>query len=253
MKTRLLILFLFCCAFSYSQNQEKNISKESEPYVNHWLFQTSLGTNIDLIRPATHPNAALLGTRSDVAPVWGMRLAHLFSRRIGWYADLQMSFYKENRDGSAEAGVPGHNFDDFMEALFWPVSTVRPSVNGGIMYRIESTRWRIYPSLGLGYSAYQPDRKKTGSWQDDDKQRIDYIYKQHASSLIFNAGVSVDYLFSDRFFVVLNADFQQPLQRSYAYLTTTTQENEVNRMAYSTTTAGRILNISVGVGLVFGR
>ncbi|MDF9829153.1 hypothetical protein [Parabacteroides sp. PF5-6] len=253
MKLKLLFLFLLCAAFSYGQNETFPVKKGVEPYSRYWLMQTSFGANIDLVRSSSDPYAALLATRPEVAPVWAMRLTHLFSRRLGWYANLQMSFYKERKSEYLDPDLLEEVFEGLVGTLFWPVSRMRPSAHAGLVYRLESNRWKIYPALGVGYGCYLPDRDKEKNGQDEDGRPISFVYKQHASSFSLNLGLSAHYFMNERYFLVFNADYQQPLQKSYARLTTLTQGEEPHRANYQTTTAGRTLNLHLGIGLIFGQ
>lgn len=74
-------------------------------------------------------------------------------------------------------------------------------------------------------------------------------YQQKAHPLFLNTGFSVNYFFSGRGYLVFNADFRQPLQKSYAELTYKTDETDIEKIYYQTRTAGRGLTCGLGIGL----
>ena len=96
MKTKLLLVFLLLTsALSYSQNKFISINNELKPYSKYALIDLYTGANFDLSHSGSSANAGLLGTRPDVAPLLGIKFTHLFSKRVGWYANIQMNFYKD--------------------------------------------------------------------------------------------------------------------------------------------------------------
>jgi hypothetical protein len=250
MKTVLLFfLSAFSCLYACSQDQDRGIKEgKSKLYDTCWLLDFSVGTNIDMINSSSNPYSKLLGSRSKVASTIGFKLTHLFSKRIGWYANLQMNFYEEKKSQYLES----NDFGDFTEALydklFWPISILRPSVDAGFVYRIEQDKLKAYPSIGIGYVSYLPYRNSSESETNEDGVQSNITYKQRASSLSLNLGLSVNYYFSEKSFFVLNTSFLQPLQKSYARLTHTVNDIETENISYKTITAGRSLNISAGIG-----
>ncbi len=252
-KIFLLIITICFCSFSYAQDIETKTFRPNNPYDKYWQFNFTTGANIDLIHSGSDPNSKLLSTRPTVAPMLGFRVTHLFSKKIGWNASLQMNFYKEKKSEYFGSGIIGDVIEEFFNKTFWPVSILHPSFDVGIVYRIEQNRWNIYPTIGFGYMNYLLDTESTKSNTNVDGIQNSIIYKQYPSSLLFlNFGISANYYITERSFFVLNANFQQPLQKSHAELINITNKMETNKMSYQTTTAGRNLNIGIGFGFRFG-
>ncbi|NDV55264.1 hypothetical protein D0T51_05905 [Parabacteroides sp. 52] len=253
MKIKVLFLFLLYCSFSYSQNGKEVNVKNVYSYEKAWLFHISSGVNIDLPSSTSNSLSQLLGSRADIAPVLGVRLTHLFSKRIGWYADLQMSFYKEKKSPYLNTSHLGDLGEALVDKLFWPVSTMRPSIHAGVLYRIEQKKWNLYPAIGWGYGCYLPDRKSERGKKNENGDQENVLYKQNASFFFLNLGLSAHYFISPNTYLSLNANFQQPLQKSSAYLIYSSSEKAPQKLSYQTTTAGRNLNICLGLGIVLGK
>ena len=98
MKTKLLLVFSVAnFSIELFTNKFISINNELKPYSKYALIDLYTGANFDLSHSGFSPNAGLLGTRPDVAPLLGIKFTHLFSKRVGWYANIQMNFIKTNR------------------------------------------------------------------------------------------------------------------------------------------------------------
>lgn len=246
-----LVLFLCICLTSYQLAQETPLQAQRlNSRHGGWLLDFTTGANVDLIRSGTSPESGLLGSRPDVVPALGFRLIHLFSDKFGGYAKLHFNLYKRKGSEYTQPGMIGEILEAFADKVFWPVSRINPALDGGIIYRFEHDRWNIYPAIGIGYMYYLPDSKSSGT-RIKNGTEYSVSYKQDASSVFLNTGVSVRYLFSYRGSLVFDVNFQQPLQSAHAELTSHTNGMETDRKSYRTSTAGRNVNISLGYGLTF--
>ncbi|GAK35073.1 hypothetical protein JCM15093_148 [Bacteroides graminisolvens DSM 19988 = JCM 15093] len=164
-----------------------------------------------------------------------------------------MNFYKDKQAEAVDQGFLGSFTENLADALFWPVSIMRPSVDAGLVYRFEQQKWRIYPSFGVGYVYHLRDRGFIKSSTGSDEVLHTVEYKQRASSLTLNMGVSANYYFSSRKYLFLSTNFVQPLQKSSGELVRMDNDVETERLSYKTITGGRALNVSVGIGFAIGR
>lgn len=240
-------LFLSLYTICSAREREK-ISYSNTPYGKQVLIKFMGGTDFDVTPTSSDPLSGLMGTRPSTVPMIGMKVTHLFSGRIGWYANIHFNFYKEKDSELDVSGVVDDIFKGLYYGLFGPVARIRPSMDIGLTYRFEKDRWALYPRLGAGYMVYlaNTENSKTKT-KDGDERTISYRQKAHPAFL--NAGFSVNYLFSERAYLVFNADFRQPLQKSYAELTQTTNGIETDRLYFQTKAAGRGLTCGLGIGL----
>ena len=149
-------------------------------------------------------------------------------------------------------GVVGEILESMFNAFVGPAALVKPAVDAGMVYRLTWDRWSLYPSIGLGYATYAADRHMSRKQQNDEGQEIQLTYEQKASFFTANAGVSLNYYFGSKSFLVLNTAFRQPLQTSSASLVQETNGIETMQQSYSTT-AGRTVYATVGYGFILGR
>lgn len=250
---KLLSLFIILGSFIYSlQAQQTNYSRNSRD--TRWILDATAGANIDLIRSASSPESKLLETRPRVAPSLGFRGTYLFSDKLGAYARFQVNLYESKQSEYDPSGITGDIMREVFDTLLpigKSIRKIKPSVDAGIVYRFEQNNWSIYPGVGLGYMAYLPDIKSNKSWTKDDNLEHSISYRQHASSIFLNLGVSTRYYVSPRSSLVLDINFQQPLQKSFAELVVKTNDVESDKKRYETATAGRNINISLGYGIAF--
>ncbi len=260
MKTKLSLLLLAFCFYpfiSFAQNETLSTTKSLYPEDRRWLLNMASGTSFDLSGSSSNPYADLLGSRQKVAFMHKFRLTHLFSKKVGWYADVQFDFYRDRRSGYLD----DFDYDDPFIGLFLSIGeglgeafrAIHPSAGAGLMYRIEYGRWKIHPELGVGYGVHLSGRNKSKTSTDRDGIEYSATYRQQGHSLYMNAGVSANYFISRRCFFVFNAGFRQPLQKSHAELTTFTDGIEVEKRYYETSRIGRTLNLSLGFGFTVGR
>lgn len=245
-----LILFLFICmgTLSYAQQTQNSPSNNRE---KKWLIDVTAGTNIDLIHSSSNPESKLLGSRPDVVPVFGSRVTWLFSNQTGVYAKLRFNLYKSKRSEYNQQGIIEEVLETiFLDHIFFPVSRLYPSLDAGIIYRFEQDRWKIHPGIGFGVMGYLPDSESSRTRKENNSE-LSVSYKQHALPIFLNMGLSTRYSISRISSLILDINFQQPLQKSYAELITHTDGVETDRKSYRTSTAGRNLNISIGYGITF--
>src|SRR5690606_32620088 len=142
---------------------------------------------------------------------------------------------------------------DFFNDIVGPLAYTKPSIETGLVYRLERKRWNLHPGIGVGYSTYLPDRirKRTRTDQNGTVQEV--FYNQDASMLTINAGFSAHYFVTPRGFITLNVHFQQPLQSSSAELSRTSDGVETYRRAHRTAGIGRNATLGVGYGFIFAR
>jgi len=252
MKTKLLFLLISIVSpYIYAQNNsiDDNVFKA---YNNkYWQVNFTAGTTIDLRYSSSAPAARLLMTPPDVAPMIAMQLNHLFAKRIGWYANFQINFYKEKE--SSDANYTSEFVENLANYFFPGITVFHPSFDVGLLYRIEKNRFRFYPSLGIGNNYHLTRRSSSKTIKDDEGVPNYYQYKQHPSYFSLNAGITVNYIISHESFLIFKIAFQQPLQKSDVRLIQSVDGNEINNSYYETITAGRSLNISIGYGVNFGK
>lgn len=259
MKSQLLLfIFCFCPFLSYAQAEGPNAKKTFYPEDRRWMLNViTLGTNIDLSGSSSNPDSELLGSRPAAAFMVKYGVTHLFSKKVGWYANIQIDNFWDRRseyyNDLASDELLSALFESIGESLGELFLFMHPSFNAGLVYRIEHGRWRLHPEIGVGYGSFLQNREKSKSKTDDKGVEHRLTYKQRASSLYMNVGLSANYFISQRCFFVLNAGFKQPLRKSRAELIHTKNEVEANRLAYETNRLGRSLNLSLGFGVTIGR
>ncbi len=244
MKTRILLLLSFCIGMgAYAQNSTKP-DKTIKPYDRCWQLDITTGANFDLIRSSDDPTAELLNTRPSVAPSLGVHVNHLFSRKVGWYANAQINFYKEQDPRQTSIGKIA---EKLMDRIFPGTLLIHPSIDVGLLYRIETNRFRLYPSAGIGYNGHLSE---SHSYTANDDQQISY--KQDPGYLMLNLGLTSNYYVTKRGFLVFRAGFQQPLQSTSVRMDFRGGDEAILNF-YETSTAGRALNLSIGYGFAFGK
>lgn len=206
-----------------------------------------------MVHSSSNPNSILLSTRPDVVPMFNFRVTHLFSKKIGWYANVQMLFYKEKKSAFFDSNKLSEAIDDFFDALFRPVARLHPSFEAGLVYRIEKNRWKVHPSIGLAYGAYLSEHTSSSSTTSGGQVKEGFSYKQPISPFYLGLGVSTNYFVSKRSYLSLKVNFQQPLGKTSAEFIQIEDGVETKNMSYKTSTAGRNLNLSLGYGFTFGK
>lgn len=251
MKIKVLFILLFCIGTLSHAQQRQYTNNQPNNKEKKWIIDVMPGANIDLIGSRSAAESKLMGSRPDVVPALSGRVTWLFSDKIGGYARLQSNFYKSKK---AAYNPANSSFGDAVEAvfdgIFSPISRLYPSIDAGIIYRLELNRWKFHPGIGVGYMTYLPDHKSSKRISENNST-LEISYKQQASPLFLNMGLSTRYSISYMSSLVLDINFQQPLQKSSAELITKNDGIETKREKYSTSTAGRNLNISIGYGISF--
>jgi hypothetical protein len=250
MKIKLIFFLGVVISFGTSTYAQQAGSYSLDSRDKKWLLDITAGANIDMIRSGSSPESKLLGSRPNIVPVVGMRLTWLFSDRIGAYAKLHYNLYKSEKTEYAQSSIIGEILEVLADHLFFPASRLYPSLDAGVVYRLEQDKWKIHPGIGIGYIRYLPDNNSSRTWLKDESEET-ISYKQRASPIFLNMGLSTRYLVSQRGSLVLDINFQQPLQKSYAELTTRIDGVETDRKSYRTSTVGRNINVSIGYGITF--
>lgn len=213
----------------------------------------AVGPNFDISPGSGLQNQDLFGSRPAVSPFLGIRATHLFSNKVGWYAGINLNYYKEIKPtGYKPTGLETF-FDDFGNALFGPISYVKPSVNLGVLYRIESGNWSIHPSLGIGHDTYLGDKSTSRSKTTQEGQKYELTYDRRSSLFTAHVGLSTNYYVSRKSYFAVNASLHQPLQAATVQLVETIDDTEVSRTDFRSSKVGRSIFLGVGFGFVLGK
>lgn len=246
MKRISLCIFLLAALYGSINAQDLTASRQNlgELYQKHVKLDITSGANFDLARSSNNPAAALLGTRNTVAPLLDFRITHLFSRRIGWYAATRFKFFKSKNEYSSTLD----EIIDYMTELFFtPLSTsLHIAYNAGMVYRLESPRWRCYPRIGLGASYY-------GSNKDRYKKKGNEIWMLNSNGNTFcmELGLSAHYMFNPKISLLLDISYQQPFNKAKADLVYSKNGETKTDAHFKSSTYGRELNVSTGIGFTF--
>lgn len=239
----------YMCCFSspgQAQGQYMGIDRPQK----YFKLDFSLGGNIDLIGSPSGQDVSILSSRPTTVPSFGLRTIYLFSPKVGAYAGFRLNFFKERKFDFYKPGLFEEIFTAFFEGFFRPILISHPSIDAGLVYRIERRRWNMYPAIGIGYAQYVNTRSRSTSRTDGNGVRNDFHYEQKASSTTFNVGVSINHFLTRRGYLILNAGFQQPLQASYASFSQSQNDVEIAHVTYRNPTAGRAVMLDVGYGFI---
>lgn len=242
MKTKLLGLLALLFLVSSSALAQSSFST----YEKGWQLDFAVGGNFDLIKSSSNPASALIASRSDVAPMFAININHLFSKKFGWYGNIQLSLYEE--DDVLKTDEYGTTAKDVFKMAFKDGGSLHPSIDAGFLYRFESNRFRLYPSVGFGFNYHLSDQKATHTINGEG-----FLYKQSPSFLYVNFGLTANYYVTERGFIVLRAGFKQPIQKTSGKLMPIGGMGYPMTILHETTTAGRNLNVSIGYGFTFGK
>lgn len=80
----------------------------------------------------------------------GAKATHLFSKRIGGYANIHFNFYREKESDQLKQSFTEEFVQEFFYHIFGPIARIRPSLDAGFTYRFEKNKWGLYPRLGIG-------------------------------------------------------------------------------------------------------
>lgn len=241
----LIILLSVICGSIPAQEPIKKHRDFGELYQKQVKLDITTGVNFDLAKTSGNPAAAVLGTRNTAAPLLDIRFTHLFSRRIGWYAATRFKFFKSQNpyDSSIDKVI-----EAFFKTVFFPLSTTSLHIayNAGIVYRMESSRWRCYPRIGLGASYYGSNRSQYNETNDE-------IWKRNGNGNTFclELGASGHFMFTKKLSLLLDISYQQPLNKAKATLLHSKNGKIENDYCFRSSTYGRELNVSTGLGITF--
>lgn len=230
-----------------AQDSVSRVENYKRNYVKVEIF--SVGASADLSGSKNHPDRELMGTRQDIALSSAIRINHLFSQKLGWYAGLKLDYLDEKSSAFYDAIPVGEILLRVFYGGFVPAYTV----DAGLLYRIETKRWDIHPRVGFGYGLFLLDRDSDKSKKLEDGSNQRNIYKQRAASSLVNLGVSSHYFVSRKSFISLNATLQQPLGKSYGELSTTIDGQPTVNRRFESAGIGRNLTFSVGYGFTIGK
>lgn len=240
----LIILLSVICGNIRAQESAKTHRDFGKLYQKHVKLDITTGVNFDLAKTSGNPAAAVLGIRNTAAPLLDIRFTHLFSRRIGWYAATRFKFFKSQNpyDSSIDKVA-----EAFFKTVFFPLSTgLHIAYNAGIVYRLESSRWRCYPRIGLGASYYSLNKSQY-------KEKNDEIWKRDGNGNTFclELGASTHFMFSKKASLLLDVSYQQPLNKAKATLLHSKNGEIDSDYCFKSSTYGRELNVSTGIGITF--
>lgn len=240
----LLILLSVICGSIPAQEPIKKHRDFGELYQKQVKLDITTGVNFDLAKTSGNPAAAVLGTRNTAAPLLDIRFTHLFSRRIGWYAATRFKFFKSQNpyDSSIDKIM-----EAFLKTFFTPLSTgLHIAYNAGIVYRLESARWRCYPRIGLGASYYGSNKS-----QYKEKNNETWKIDNNGNTFCLELGASGHFMFTKKLSLLLDISYQQPLNRVKATLLHSKNGKIENDYCFRSSTYGRELNVSTGLGITF--
>lgn len=256
-RIRLLIVMMSVCAVLQAQEtprEDKTVKKNK-------LVQIDLdfGTNIDMAYRREGNMLTRLSDKKTVIPAINFRLQHFFSQKWGWYANIRLGMPKKyDQDCYAElAGKLEPHYYVKNLITYEQEPLVAPCVDFGAVYRIENSRWAFYPRLGIGmnYVEYQEvlaELKKKGG---NELYQVNYRFgnedaNRNREIFVVSAGISVNYKLSERCYLLLNANYTQPIgeHKCFEYVKDLYTQESVERRAYKSSTLGRDLTISVGLG-----
>lgn len=256
--SRVHLIIVLLCACTMIQAQEglhlRTPSKENKLV----QLDIDLGGRFDL---AYRRDGNMLTSMSDQgASFFGMnlRLQHFFARKWGWYANVYLGFPdKYARNSGAELAQE-------FEAEYYVSSLsnrekpeVNPCLEGGIVFRMENARWAFYPRLGIGVSSMNcqtvhANLKKRGG---NELYRVECLVgdlygSSNIDAFVVSAGFTVNYKLSRHCYLLLNANYRQPLGKFECneYMKDLYTGESVTRRTHSSTTLMRDLNVSIGVG-----
>lgn len=254
MKTKLLTLLLLCASTAIHAQYSYYAQRQYKPYDRYWQVDFAFGSDFDLTYTGSRENASVLSTRTVAAPFFNFRATHLFSKKVGWYVNAQLSLYYQQKAELFE--LPTNIIDDFFiglaDGLSEAFSLPHPALDAGFVYRIETGRFRIHPSIGLGVNAHMFDSTKDRSVES---KNVTYTvkYNQDASYLFAGLGVTAGYDISNKSYLLFRASYRQPLHKTKARMIYLVDDVEKENIYYESWTPGRNLNLSLGYGFRFGK
>lgn len=232
---------------AHAQQKQEVSDRFLKPYARYMQIDFSAGTNLDMISEQdTRAGSSLLSARSSgSAPFVKATFSHFPLRRAGWYGSFQINFYDEENTGLVKSGLIEEAMTALLKGMTGPLTSMHASYDLGVIYRIEHSRWRLHPKAGLGQFGYL--MKKEG-YKANNEWRL--TYTQKAEPLCLNLGVSGSYFISRRVYLASEVQYQKPLQESKAEVLYSTGNTETSKVSRRISTAGRCVNIGVGLGVL---
>lgn len=240
-----LFIFLLSMAFGSIDAQQLSISRKDflTPYQKGMKLDIGVGANLDLSQSSANPAAAALGIRNTAATSLDLRFTHLFSRRIGWYAETRFKFFKLRNEYDSFSNKIGMAL---FEMFFGPLSKLHLAYDAGFVYRLESARWKCYPRIGVGASYYGTNTSK-----EKEKGNEVWKVKSNGDTFCLDLGVSTHYMIRYNTSLLLDISYQQPLNKATASLLHTKDGEVKEDYRFKSSTYGRELNISAGISVMF--
>ncbi|MBP7753668.1 MAG: hypothetical protein KA074_00210 [Bacteroidales bacterium] len=247
-----IFIFLFFSLFSYGQQMNSG-NYHLNGQNSKFLLDLMAGANFDLISSGSPPGSKLFESKPMIVPLAGFRFTYLFAEKFGGYARFHANFYTTTKSEYNPSGIADIVMDIIKKLVDINVPIItktHPVFDIGIIYRFELNKWSIHPGMGIGYMTYLPDKESSKSLKEDGV-RYNVSYRQHASSIFLNFGLSTRYRLFNSGALFLDVNFQQPIQKSFAELVIHGDQTVHERKVYETSTAGRNINISLGYGFLF--
>lgn len=256
-RIHLFVLLLGVCAWGQAQDSLLVF----KPSVKNKLVQLDVdfGANFDLVYRGNRNMLTALTEGEAVFPVISFRLQHFFSQKWGWYASLRVGVPKKYKRDCYKEWSRSLETDYYVRSLIEDRQEPEGNVCGdiGVVYRIENSRWAFYPRLGMGVGEVASQRvsaeikKKGGNelyWISYDNGNRDS--SESMDLFILSAGFSVNYKLTPHLFLLLNANYTQPLgeKACYEHITNLYSKEQTVRKISKSSTLCRNLNISVGFG-----
>lgn len=247
-----IFIFLFFSLFSYGQQMNSG-NYHLNGQNSKFLLDLMAGANFDLISPGSPPGSKLFESKPKIVPLAGFRFTYLFAEKFGGYARFHANLYSTEKSEYNPSGIADIVIDiikKLVDVSIPMVTKIYPAFDIGIIYRFEQNKWSIHPGVGIGYMTYLFDKESSKSVKEDGV-RYNVSYRQHASSIFLNFGLSTRYRLFNSGALFLDVNFQQPIQKSFAELVIHGDQTVHERKVYETSTAGRNINISLGYGFLF--
>ena len=258
-KVHLLVLLLVLCSFLKAQEaQQLSHSRESNKLLQ---LNAGLGTGIDLMHRGAGNAFASMAAKKSPFPVVDFRLEHFFSRKWGWFANIKIGIPSKFRTDyySELARVLEKDYYIRNHIFEKQKPPVTPCLAVGLVHRIENSHWAFYPRLGIGVNSpgFQDVsiglKKKGGNQIYETRYDIQDEFGQDSRDVfILSTGFSVNYKLSTYCYLFLSVDYIQPIGSHSTMESVTTDlytDEVVDRQIYKTSTLGRDLSVSVGVGI----
>ena len=259
MKHIYLLAGLFCVCGLLQAQEYRVVNKPSK---SERLIQidTDFGANFDLSYSKKGNALSLLTNRKKVFPTLGVRFQHFVFQKLGWYANLRFGI-PGKYEGDSFGELTRELSTDYYVKDFFAEEKQRSGISIcgdiGLTYRIEHSRWSCYPRFGIGVNSvscqsFRVELKKKGS---NELYQIRYDSKEYNTDildiLVMSAGLNVNYKLSQNCYLLLSANYLQPIGKNtlYKYVTDLYTQTEVITSSYRNSTIGRDLNVSLGVGI----